>query len=959
MPGRPALCAARAALFERQREQFLDAVDEPVRARFTRLCRDPDFAAELAWVWSASEFAANVCRRQPQDFLELADTGAFGRPHPAGALEAALATELDGCGDEDRLGRLLRSFRNRQMLRMVWRDLTRRAHLEETLAALTELAEVCVRGALRVLHPLACARWGRPLGRESGRPQELVVVAMGKLGGGELNLSSDIDLLFAYPEGGETDAGRGLDNQEFFLRLGRKLIRALDQHTADGFVFRVDMRLRPYGDSGPLVAHFDALADYYQTQGRDWERYAMIKARPISGPVQDRARLGELLRNFTYRKYIDFSVIQSLRDMKALINREVARRELADNIKLGGGGIREIEFIAQAFQLIRGGRDPRFQTQRLAEVLGLIDSERLLPDGAGARLWEDYRLLRNTEHALQAWRDQQTQQLPGAAEDRERLAQVLGYPDWADFTAALAATRARVQEQFAAVAAPAEPEPDIEPVRAIWLAAGCEGTETDLAELGYGAEADAAGAALRELLAMRPVQAMTAQARERLDQLMPLLIGDCGATDGPAETLRRINRVLAAVARRSVYLTLLSENPGARQQLVRLCAASPWIAGELAQHPALLDELLDPDTLYHPPDREGIARDLNDQLRRIPTSDLEGQMEALRYFRRAHALRVAAAEITGALPLMQVSDYLTWLAEAILTAVLDIARTHLGARHGNPGTAPGAPAPGFLILGYGKLGGIELAHGSDLDLVFLHDAQSDLDTDGEQPLSNEQFFIRLGQRIIHILNTRTASGTLYEVDMRLRPSGNSGLPVSSLTAFERYQRSDAWIWEHQALVRARVVAGDAPVAERFAAIRRDVLGRQRDGAQLRREVREMRERMRAELGQRDATKFDLKQDVGGIADIEFMVQYGVLAWAFTHPELLRYTDNIRLLEGLARAGAMTAQDADLLSDIYRVYRAKVHQLTLLKEPIVVDAHAFDEQRQTVVRMWRTLLECDE
>ena len=959
MPGRPALCAARAALFERQREQFLDAVDEPVRARFTRLCRDPDFAAELAWVWSASEFAANVCRRQPQDFLELADTGAFGRPHPAGALEAALATELDGCGDEDRLGRLLRSFRNRQMLRMVWRDLTRRAHLEETLAALTELAEVCVRGALRVLHPLACARWGRPLGRESGRPQELVVVAMGKLGGGELNLSSDIDLLFAYPEGGETDAGRGLDNQEFFLRLGRKLIRALDQHTADGFVFRVDMRLRPYGDSGPLVAHFDALADYYQTQGRDWERYAMIKARPISGPVQDRARLGELLRNFTYRKYIDFSVIQSLRDMKALINREVARRELADNIKLGGGGIREIEFIAQAFQLIRGGRDPRFQTQRLAEVLGLIDSERLLPDGAGARLWEDYRLLRNTEHALQAWRDQQTQQLPGAAEDRERLAQVLGYPDWADFTAALAATRARVQEQFAAVAAPAEPEPDIEPVRAIWLAAGGEGTETDLAELGYGAEADAAGAALRELLAMRPVQAMTAQARERLDQLMPLLIGDCGATDGPAETLRRINRVLAAVARRSVYLTLLSENPGARQQLVRLCAASPWIAGELAQHPALLDELLDPDTLYHPPDREGIARDLNDQLRRIPTSDLEGQMEALRYFRRAHALRVAAAEITGALPLMQVSDYLTWLAEAILTAVLDIARTHLGARHGNPGTAPGAPAPGFLILGYGKLGGIELAHGSDLDLVFLHDAQSDLDTDGEQPLSNEQFFIRLGQRIIHILNTRTASGTLYEVDMRLRPSGNSGLPVSSLTAFERYQRSDAWIWEHQALVRARAIAGDPTLAERFGEIRRAVLCRPRDRTELAREVRAMRDRMRSHLGTPQGASagdlFDLKQDPGGIVDIEFMVQFAVLAESHRHPDLTRWTDNIRILGDLEAAGVLCAADTAVLREAYKNYRMAGHRLQLQGLPGRVAAAEFADRRAAVTTIWKRLL----
>ena len=919
--------------------------------------------------FAASAFVHTSCVHHPQLARDLIHSGDLLQAYNNGAMARRLAPLLastcrahaDASGEQllSPLQVVLRQFRRREMVRIAVRDLAGLADLDEIMADLSALAAAILDGALDVFHERLCTAAGVPRDA-AGAAQRLVVLGMGKLGAGELNFSSDVDLIFAFPAAGETTGGRtSITNEAFFTRLGRQLLRAIGENTADGFVFRTDMRLRPYGDSGPLVAHFDALADYYQTQGRDWERYAMIKARPISGPVQDRARLGELLRNFTYRKYIDFSVIQSLRDMKALINREVARRELADNIKLGGGGIREIEFIAQAFQLIRGGRDPRFQTQRLAEVLGLIDSERLLPDGAGARLWEDYRLLRNTEHALQAWRDQQTQQLPGAAEDRERLAQVLGYPDWADFTAALAATRARVQEQFAAVAAPAEPEPDIEPVRAIWLAAGCEGTETDLAELGYGAEADAAGAALRELLAMRPVQAMTAQARERLDQLMPLLIGDCGATDGPAETLRRINRVLAAVARRSVYLTLLSENPGARQQLVRLCAASPWIAGELAQHPALLDELLDPDTLYHPPDREGIARDLNDQLRRIPTSDLEGQMEALRYFRRAHALRVAAAEITGALPLMQVSDYLTWLAEAILTAVLDIARTHLGARHGNPGTAPGAPAPGFLILGYGKLGGIELAHGSDLDLVFLHDAQSDLDTDGEQPLSNEQFFIRLGQRIIHILNTRTASGTLYEVDMRLRPSGNSGLPVSSLTAFERYQRSDAWIWEHQALVRARAIAGDPTLAERFGEIRRAVLCRPRDRTELAREVRAMRDRMRSHLGTPQGASagdlFDLKQDPGGIVDIEFMVQFAVLAESHRHPDLTRWTDNIRILGDLEAAGVLCAADTAVLREAYKNYRMAGHRLQLQGLPGRVAAAEFADRRAAVTTIWKRLL----
>jgi [glutamine synthetase] adenylyltransferase / [glutamine synthetase]-adenylyl-L-tyrosine phosphorylase len=417
--------------------------------------------------------------------------------------------------------------------------------------------------------------------------------------------------------------------------------------------------------------------------------------------------------------------------------------------------------------------------------------------------------------------------------------------------------------------------------------------------------------------------------------------------------------VIGAVARRSVYLSLLGENPGARRQLVRLCAASPWIAGELARHPALLDELLDPGTLYAPPDRAGIARELGDHLARVPAGDLDAQMESLRYFRRAHALRVAAAELTGALPLMQVSDYLTWLAEAILGAVLDLAGAHLAARHGRPRAAPGAPPPEFLILGYGKLGGLELAHGSDLDLVFLHDAEGALETDGDHPLSNEQFFIRLGQRIIHMLTARTASGALYEVDMRLRPSGNSGLLVSSLAAFARYQANDAWVWEHQALVRARPVAGSARLAERFAQVRREILCRPRERDSLAAEVRAMRDRMRAHLGSReaaaDAGRFDLKQDRGGIVDIEFMVQFLVLAESHRHPELTRWTDNIRILGDLEAAGVLRPADAETLREAYKSYRMAGHRLQLQDQPARVPAAEFAAQRAAVGAIWTRLL----
>lgn len=951
-----------AVRFARQLEQFGEAVPSAVRARLDALRADPGFADALAWVWSGSEFAATVCRQQPEAFLGLAERGELGTVRDGAAIEADLRSTLADCADDDELGRRLRRFRNLEMLRIVWAELIRATELEPSMAALSGLAEACLRGALNVLHPAACRLWGTPTGAESGAPQQLLVLAMGKLGGGELNLSSDIDLIFAYPEAGETvpapgSAARVLDNQEFFLRLARKLIRALDQHTADGFVFRIDMRLRPHGDSGPLVASIDALANYYQTQGRDWERYAMIKARAVCGEPAAAARLLDLLRAFTYRRYIDYSAIQALRDMKALINREVARRELADNIKLGAGGIREIEFIAQAFQLIRGGRDRRFQTQSLHTVLALIDTAALLPDGAGARLWDAYVFLRHTEHALQAWRDQQTQALPASADDRERLAALMGYPDWPTFAAALDSVRALVRARFDALVAPADAAGG-DGARDLWLlAAETPPAQDELAALGYGAGAERGAEVLYRLHRSRNVRTMAPDGRDRLDRLMPLLIAECGG-DG-AETLHRVSAVVEAVARRSVYLTLLRENPGARRQLVQLCAASPWIADELAQHPALLDELLDPATLYAPPDRAGIARELHQHLEQVPGDDLEALMEALRYFRRAHALRVAAAEITGALPLMQVSDQLTWLAEAILAAVVDFARAQLAARHGHPVGTTGAE-PGFLVVGYGKLGGLELAHGSDLDLVFLHDAEPSLVTTGAHPLANEQFFARLGQRIIHILGTRTASGTLYEVDMRLRPSGNSGLLVSSSAAFARYQAESAWVWEHQALVRARPVAGDAGLAAHFAAVRHAVLCRARDRAELAREVGAMREKMRAHLGSKaqggGADLFDLKQDPGGIVDIEFMVQFAVLAESHRHPELTRWTDNIRILDDLAAAGVLSSADADNLREAYKAFRAAAHRLQLQRQPEVVPAEEAATPRAVVTALWERLLD---
>lgn len=976
--------------YQRYQQQFLEASSGDHRTRLTALLEDETFAAELRQVWAGSEFVAGICRKMPEAFLDAAERRSFA---PAKApieferdLRALLKNNDSPAADEfiqseDELARILREYRNLEMLRIVWRDLTRRADLTETTRDLSALADACIRCSLDVLHPIARQSWGEPIGQASGKSQHLVVIAMGKLGAGELNLSSDIDLIFAYPELGETQGGkRCLSNHEFFQRLGQKLIKALDQMTADGFVFRVDMRLRPYGQSGALVYHFDALEEYYQTQGREWERYAMIKARVVTGEIVASEYLSGVLRSFTYRKYIDFSVIESLREMKALINREVARKGKTEDVKLGAGGIREVEFIAQAFQLIRGGRDSRYQTPQLREILQLLDDEQLLPDGQGELLWQAYRFLRNVEHVLQAWRDQQTQALPDDGDGRNRVAAMMGFTGWDEFAMVLAEHRRAVRMIFDDVAAPeedvsADPTSLSEQAATIWQLAvevpvgSASGSAQNEVELGLRTLGYSDQRLVFDLLCglqgNRAVLAMQQEARGRLDALIPLLIADCGSRSSPEgsadETLRRVLGIVEAVVRRSVYLVLLIENLAARQQVIRLCEASPWVASELARYPALLDELIDPRTLYTPPEREIIADDLRQQMLRIPADDLEAQMDALRYFRRAHALRVAACEIVGALPLMKVSDYLTWLAEAILSHVLDLAWQQMTLRHGQPLSSAGE-TPDFLIVGYGKLGGLELGHGSDLDLVFIHDADSALSTDGARPVDNETFFARLGQRVIHILSAQTAAGSLYDIDMRLRPSGNSGLLVASLAAFESYQNESAWTWEHQALVRARPVAGSPALADRFEQLRKSVLSRQRESATLKADVIAMREKMRTHLDSGEsedrsgsaAGEFDLKQGAGGIVDLEFVVQFEVLAQAHGHPELTRWTDNIRILGELADLGLMSPRDVENLREAYKTYRVAGHRRQLQQQSGRVPAQMFTAERAQVTAVWEQL-----
>ncbi|MCS2152709.1 bifunctional [glutamate--ammonia ligase]-adenylyl-L-tyrosine phosphorylase/[glutamate--ammonia-ligase] adenylyltransferase [Scandinavium goeteborgense] len=872
--------------------------------------------------------------------------------HYAAWLQDALAN----VSDENSLMRELRLFRRRVMVRIAWAQALSLISTESSLQQLSHLAETLIVATRDWLYDACCREWGTPCNAD-GKPQPLLILGMGKLGGGELNFSSDIDLIFAWPEHGSTQGGRReLDNAQFFTRMGQRLIKALDQPTMDGFVYRVDMRLRPFGESGPLVLSFAALEDYYQEQGRDWERYAMVKARIMGdreGVYVDELRA--TLRPFVFRRYIDFSVIQSLRNMKGMIAREVRRRGLKDNIKLGAGGIREIEFIVQVFQLIRGGREPSLQGRALLPTLEAIDALHLLPEGEAQRLHDAYLFLRRLENLLQSINDEQTQTLPQDDLNRARLAWGMGFADWEALTQALDAHMASVRQIFNALIGDDEETSADEQLsehwRELWQDALQEDDTTPVLTHLTDSDRNQVLALIADFRKELDKRTIGPRGRQVLDSLMPHLLSNvCSREDAPVP-LARIMPLLTGIVTRTTYLELLSEFPGALKHLIRLCAASPMVASQLARYPLLLDELLDPNTLYQPTATDAYRDELRQYLLRVPEEDEEQQLEALRQFKQAQLLRVAAADIAGTLPVMKVSDHLTWLAEAMIDAVVQQAWVQMVARFGQPRHLAERQGRGFAVVGYGKLGGWELGYSSDLDLVFLHDCPVEVMTDGEREIDGRQFYLRLAQRIMHLFSTRTSSGILYEVDARLRPSGAAGMLVTTTEAFADYQHHEAWTWEHQALVRARVVYGDPQLQSQFDAIRRDVLTVSREGEKLQTEVREMREKMRAHLGGKHRDRFDIKADEGGITDIEFITQYLVLRFAHDKPKLTRWSDNVRILELLAQNDIMDEQEALALSQAYTTLRDALHHLALQEEAGHVAPEAFAAERELVRASW--------
>jgi glutamate-ammonia-ligase adenylyltransferase len=826
---------------------------------------------------------------------------------------------------------------------------------------LSSFADACIHGTLNVLHQWQCEISGIPRAAD-GSEQHLVVLGLGKLGARELNFSSDVDLIFAYPQTGSTSGNeQSTGNEDFFTRLSRRLIKVIGQPTADGFVFRVDARLRPFGESGPLTMDFDAMEQYYQQQGREWERYALIKARAVAGDIDAGKRLLEKLHPFIYRRYLDYSAFESLREMKQMIARDVKRKGMDSNIKLGPGGIREIEFFGQMFQLIRGGVTPALQDTAIINVLKALESEHHIPPGVCDELIDAYMFLRHTENRLQAFSDQQTHQLPSVDNDRLRLAAAMGFNDLESFISELNRHRQVVHAHFQMLLESSDAEEHQNeadaPMDAIWQdGAGTRSIDEILLQMGYQQPQEVRQ--LLEYLRNAPeTKSLSSRGRQRLDKLVPRFLKEIGLQKNSLETLRRVVDLIKTIERRTSYLALLVENPTALTHLVKLSNASPWIATFLARHPVLLDELLDPRTLYLPPQKKEMKSGLRQRLAQVPLADLEYQIEQLCIFKQVNVLRVATADVTGTLPLMRVSDYLSEIAECILGEVVDLAWNHLVAKHGTPVCRLGNKAcgQGFAVIAYGKLGGLELGYGSDLDLVFLHAGTQEQTSGGKTAIDSAQFFNRLGQRVIHILTSHTRAGKAYEIDTRLRPSGSSGILVSHIDAFGSYQLEEAWTWEHQALIKARPVCGDDVLAGRFETIRRNVLARRRSREKLTAEVAKMRERMRKELLKSEKGILDLKQAPGAMVDIEFLVQFLVLLHSHKYSGLLKWTDNVRLIQALIETGAMDEYTAHVLKHAYLIYRAAAHQLSLQEKPAKIPRKDFSLLQQRVQEIWQAFI----
>ena len=904
-------------------------------------------AEQLQKTLHASQYAEQVLANHESLLQQDYAIDQFLKPLSADYIHQLVISTLQDIQDETLWMKTLRILRARLMFRWIWQDANQLTDVVTLTQELSDFADICVQVAKDFARIPLVAKHGEPIGY-NGKVQDLIVVAMGKHGAQELNLSSDIDLIFAFDEQGETNGRKCIEVQQFCILWGQKLIYLLDHITADGFVFRVDMRLRPWGDGSALAISHVALEKYLSQHGREWERYAWIKARIITGG-QEGYELLEMTRPFVFRKYVDYTAFEAMREMKAMIEREVQRRNIEDNIKLGAGGIREVEFIVQVFQLIYGGSKLELQDRQCLVSLRHLGEAELLEPQAVLDLEDAYLFLRRVEHAIQALNDQQSQALPTEPELRARISDTLGFADWDSFMQTLNEKRAKVIYQFEHLIKENEPDSLLE----------------NYSQLEKQLDAvldDQAKNLVHEFWYGHAIKKLTAKALQRLKTFWPHLIEAVLQSENPQMALMRLMPLVESVLRRSVYLVMLIESKGALQRLVKMATVSPWICEELTQYPVLLDEFLSMD--FELPKRSDLEDSLRQQLLRIELDEVEDLMRVLRLFKKSNVLTVAASDVLAESHLMKVSDALTDIAEVTANAALQLAYQMIVKKHGYPvdseGQRCGLEHNAFAIIGYGKVGGIELGYGSDLDVVFIHNMDEQADTDGIKPISGFEFAMRVARKFVSLMTTQTLDGRVYDVDTRLRPSGDAGLLVTSLRAFEQYQLKSAWLWEHQALVRARSIAGDQDLRDKFEVLRCKILTQPRDEAYVRSEVLKMRQKMKDHLGSSKEQKkdgiFHLKQDAGGIVDIEFMAQYAVLAWSGSNPDLAHYSDNVRILEDAAKTGCLSSDDATALIQAYLRERAESHRLALANQSMQVNAADWYDTREVVCKLWQRLID---
>ena len=913
---------------------------------------------EILKLWHASSFIKRVCMSQPAWLSAVFENNSLQLDYSAKQFEQILTPLFTQAKSVVDLQHLLRRARTAEYARIAWRELQSYASVKQTLYEVSIFAEICINKTIDW-----CFAWLRKQAQSTDLLPEnnLIIFALGKLGGQELNFSSDIDLIFAFADDDMQTHEETAEAIKFYTKLAQLFIKVLAEQTEDGFVYRVDTRLRPFGESGTLIPSLSAIDLYFQTHGRDWERYAWIKARAIAGDRLSGSNFLQQAKPFIYRRYIDYGAMQCLRDMKVLIAKKAAQNAAKVDVKVGRGGIREIEFIAQVFQLVHGGRDKNLRMHSTLMALRYLGAKELLSHNETIQLIEAYLFLRHIENAIQIREDQQTHILPSVAEQQAHYAYMLAYTSWEDFNKEYIKHTTNVNNIFKSLFSIDEESND-EVVSVnddfiqVWQRIDDKDYCHEVLSKHFATNVEDYYSHLAAFAQSSHVRNLIPVARQRLDEFMPILLSQISQSSKQESTLLRFINILNKIVQRSTYISLLIENQNKLSSLFKLLEESAWAAQYIATHPLLLDDILGMNQSYEPPSLQEMQKQLDLAIQ--SSSDLETYMQQLREFKHAQVLQIATADITEGFPIMRVSDHLSSLAEVCITSALGRAFSDLEQNYGQPVYIDSGKEfiPEILVIEYGKLGGLELGYGSDLDIIFLHNGKGEsCGTNGAKKIDNDTFFARLVQRTIHLLTTYTAAGKVFEVDLRLRPHGESGPIISSLHAYEHYFKNDAWLWECQALVRARPISPDSKLAGEFISLRHNILSQSREITEVRDSIIEMREKIMATHASKDKDKFKIKKDKGGIVDIEFMAQFFVLAYAAQYPDLCTYTDNIRILDTCADVGVLQREIAEDIKEIYLKYRRRIHQLSLQLLPEVVDVSEFVEEREQIQKYWSSLL----